>query len=292
MKKVIVTADDFGLSEDINAGIVEAHRNGIVTAASLLVNAPATLQAVELARQHPGLQVGLHLSVVEGISLRGRHGSLTDDTSYFGAGPCLHRDWRVFIMRLAGGRIRFGELAEELELQAQAFTRMLGPIPFANSTQHLHLLPGVAALVRDIAVRHAIPTLRTPFRFGDPRQRGTRAGQAVILGMLSRRARSVAFGAGLAAPDTCMGFAFSGRLDTGSLIDILNAVPEGTTEIMAHPGNECAWLRERLPGSYGTFNWALERSALMSPEVRDTVKSLNLDLVGFAQPPQRGDGRI
>lgn len=281
INRLVVTADDFGLSEEINLGIIDAHRDGIVTTASLAVNAPATAHAVQLALKYPKLQVGLHLSIVEGISLRGQHSTITDELSYFGKGPCLHRDWRTFLPRLLTGRIRLSELAEELSLQIREFERLLGRIPFANSTQHLHLLPGIANITLSLAIRHGIPLLRLPRRFSDAGNR-SRACQSALLQAFSAHARRNARKANIATPDTCLGFSFSGRLDEKKLTCLLQSLRGGTTEIIAHPGRNCPSLREQLPNSYSHFDWETERTALISPRIQALVRDSDLTLSHFA----------
>lgn len=281
-RRLAVTADDFGISEEINAGIIEAHREGIVTSTSLLVNAPATMQAVELARANPGLEVGLHLSVVEGRSLLGMNSSITGADSYFPPGPCLHADWRRFVFRMATGRIRLVELSAELELQAIRFEELIGPIPFANSTQHLHLFPGVSAKALALAERHRIPFLRAPRRFLVSGAGTARAGIGMGLHLLSNRLHAACRRKGIRAPDTCAGFAFSGRLNEAALEQMVRNAPAGLTEIMAHPGRDCPALRAALPDSYGAFDWAGDLAALLSPRVRAAAADAAAVFTGFA----------
>jgi chitin disaccharide deacetylase len=285
-KLLIVTADDLGLSPEVNRGIVEGHERGIVTSASLLVNAPATDDAVALARRHPGLEVGLHLSVVEGISLRGVESTLTDSLRYFDGRICLHRNWRRFLSRYLLSRIDLGELEEELELQVQAFLRHFDAIPFANCTQHLHLLPGVREIVLRLAVRHRIGALRAaPFSDRTGRIPGPRGLAAMVLNALAARAQRAARAAGIRTADRSCGFATAGHTREADVLHAIAAAGAGAgaSELVAHPGNDAPALRRQLPWAYRDYRWQEELSALSSPAVRGACRQHNVQLARFSE---------
>ncbi len=128
-KVLVVTADDFGIRPEINAGIIEGHKNGIITSAALLVNGIATNDAVQLIEENPNLDVGLHLSMVEGYSLSGCK-SLLDREEYFPGRPCLHRHWTFFLAAFIQGHILKVELENEMRSQIEAFLRIRKSIPF------------------------------------------------------------------------------------------------------------------------------------------------------------------
>ena len=96
MKSIIVTADDLGLDPSINDGIVEAYKNGLVTCSALLMNAPSTDEGIVIAKDNPGLEVGIHLSIVEGFSLRNIHSTITSETSYFENGICKIQNFEEY----------------------------------------------------------------------------------------------------------------------------------------------------------------------------------------------------
>lgn len=279
MKRLIVTADDFGIAEEINAGIAEAHRRGIVTAVSLLANAPATEHAVGLARDLPELEVGIHLSIVEGISLRGRPGTLTDKRRYFSDALCLHRHWRQFIPRYALGMISLKELEEELTLQIERFLTFFPRIPFANGTQHLHVLPGVQDIIVKLAKRYGIGAVRVP---SATRGAGRRFVSDRVLHSFGQKLRTKLDAAGIASADAMWGFHLSGRLGEAELASFLPSVPMGTTEVMTHPGFECPSLRRKLPWGYRDFRWQDELRAVTSPDVRGGLATHGISLARFA----------
>ena len=279
--QLIVSADDLGLSPEINQGILDAHREGIVTSASLLVNAPETEAAVELARQVPGLEVGLHWSLVEGHCLLGRECSITDRRRYLGEPICLHRHWKPFVSRYLTGRLRMEELAEELELQVRKFLTFFPEIPFANGTQHMHLLPGVSELVCSLARKYGIGALRVPRRIIRTPGRQARTFFTKVMGWLGRRTAQALDGSGILCTDAFAGFDMSGAVTADRVLGLLDNLPGGSCELMVHPGLDCPALREGLPWGYHDFNWAGERAAMMDPAVRKRVDTLGVGLIRF-----------
>jgi predicted glycoside hydrolase/deacetylase ChbG (UPF0249 family) len=278
---LITTADDFGLTEEINAGILQAHTTGILRSTALLMNGLALDDALHLARRMPDLEVGIHLGLVEGRSLRGRPGTTTDELRYFGGDLCLHRDWPAFVRRFVTGRIDLAEVEEELDLQLQRFVSELGPIPFANGTQHLHLLPGVLEVVVKLARRYQIPYLRLPRRSMTLPGLGRRRAVNMALMTLGGRAARRAEAAGIGYPRHFAGFDICGHLDAPALGRLLGDLPPGTTELMCHPGLDCPYLRDNLPWAYSDFHWPSELAALTDPGVREVVKRRAIELIHF-----------
>ena len=280
-RQLIVTADDLGLSPEVNQGILDAHCEGIITSASLLVNAPCTEAAVELARSTPDLEVGLHWSLVEGHCLLERECSLTDCLRYLGEPICLHRHWKKFVLRHLTGRIRMDELAEELELQAERFLTFFPSIPFANGTQHMHLLPGISELVASLSRKYSIGALRVPQRIIRTPGHNARAIVTRLMSWLGRRSVRALQGSAIQCTDAFAGFDMSGVVTADRVLGLLEALPEGVSELMVHPGLDCPALREGLPWGYHDFDWAGERAALMDPRVRKKIDTLVIRLIRF-----------
>jgi predicted glycoside hydrolase/deacetylase ChbG (UPF0249 family) len=279
---LIVTADDLGLSREINEGILEGHRRGIVTSASLLMNGPATEAAIVLARGSPRLEIGIHLSLVEGLALSERPSTVSDSLRYFDDRLCLIRHWRTFLRKWAQGRIRLADIETELELQIQAFKTHYSHIPFANATQHLHLLPGIQDLVLRLCVRHDIPRLRIPWRRTQEPMRWPRRVAAGAMRLLGKRMKRKADRMNCRTTAHFFGFGHSGRMTVNTLETILNSLPaEGVSEIMVHPGNDCAWLRRDLPWAYGGFDWEGELNAVTSPVIRALLAARGIGLATF-----------
>ena len=287
MKRVVVTADDFGIAEEINRGIIHAHLRGIVTSASLLTNAPATSDAVALAKENPSLEIGIHLSLVEGLSLRGRHGTTTDDLRYFSDAICLHRHWRPFVLRYMTGRIKLAEVEEELRLQFETFLKYFPSIPFANATQHLHLLPGIQDLVLKLCQEYKVGVLRVP-SVHDGSGRFPFDLALKILGRKMRKTIATNKVTNPACTDRFAGFHVSGRLTESDLMQIIENLGEGTTEIMTHPGYNSTFLRRHLSWGYRNFRWEQEVEALTSPMVRGIIRSHGIKLTSFSELRREG----
>ena len=285
-RRLIVTADDFGLTSEINAGIIEAHTRGILGSTALLMNGTATDEALRLIPQYPKLEVGIHLGIVEGYALGGRANSLTDELRYFDPERlCLHRAWPRFLLRYLTGRIRLSELEAELDLQLSRMREALGKIPFANGTQHLHLLPGVTEIVLRLLRKHHVPSLRLPARSRCVPGSWRRRHYNMALSLLGHRASQQAQTAGISTAKYFAGFDVCGRLGTVTLAKLLQAMPNGTMELMTHPGLDCPYLREHLAEGYKDFGWAGELAALVAPGTAATIKLQGIELIQFKDLP-------
>ena len=274
---LIVNADDFGMSHAINAGIVEAHRGGIVTAASWLAAGDAAAAAAEQARACPDLDVGLHLAL-SGVRPSGDPapfaGALDAEGRWpSGFGPLLR--W------LRRRRDAPAVVRAEWRAQLDRFGRVWGrPPTHLDSHQHLALLPGLQGVLIELACEAGVPAVRVPEEVGqrsDWRGPGAwhRPHETLVLTALARALRRRARGAGLAAPRSFAGFRQSGRLDEATLLALLPRLGArgGTVELMTHPGA----LDE--PGGYRR---RAERDALMAPSVRRALDASGLALGRFS----------
>ncbi|HWB86800.1 MAG TPA: ChbG/HpnK family deacetylase [Bryobacteraceae bacterium] len=266
-KLLIVNADDFGLTPDVNQGIVEAHRRGILTATTLMTNGEAFDDAVRLARQVPSLDVGCHLVLVGGRSLM--------------TGRPLPATVRLFLAALA--RREFS-IADELTAQLR---RMLdaGMRPTHLDThKHTHLAPPVLDAVARIAEEFDVRWIRSPFDFPLPSGRiavppGKRLTSGA-LGLLRGRFRRVLARHHCRTTDFFTGFQVTDLLQTGQLVELLTAIRPGSTELMCHPG----FCREPLRQARTRLKESREREleALTAPEVLQTVERCGIELVNYA----------
>jgi len=158
MKRVVITADDFGLSEAVNEGIEQAHRDGILTSASLMMGGPAVEDAVRRARRLPRLRVGLHLVVIEGPAVlpRRRIPDLVDDAGWFPSDQ-LALGVRYFF-RLGIRR----QLAAEIRAQFGAFAATGLALDHADAHKHMHLHPTVGAMMLAIGREFRLRAVRVP----------------------------------------------------------------------------------------------------------------------------------
>jgi predicted glycoside hydrolase/deacetylase ChbG (UPF0249 family) len=261
-RRLIVNADDFGFTPDVNEGIVEAHRNGILTAATLMANGAAFEHAVALAHCTPTLDVGCHLVIVQGASV------LNPARLLPGTVPEL-------LQALMLGRLNiYDELAAQVKKIVGAGIRP----SHLDTHKHTHLLPPVLRAVARIAREFGIPWVRRPFDFPGAPGAGWKA-RAVSKGMHLAEPGFRRTLRGLRTTDHFAGFQITGRLDTESLIATLESLPEGLTELMCHPGHlgpDLAGAVTRLKESR-----AIELKALTSPDVRRVIESRGIQLVSF-----------
>ena len=203
MKRLIVTADDVGLDRGMTAGAIEAHRNGIVTACSIVANGREFEDAVARLRDCPSLEVGVHLTLVEERALT--------------TGEEMPRNWKRFLFT------RFGDIEGELRLQMERVLVSGLRITHLNGHQHLHQLPRVARIVKRLAEEYGIRYVRVV------NDRGGRSRRLAIaaLNSLGNRSR------------TTIGVSKAGHLDAAEIVRLLDHV-EDVTELVSHPGLDVA----------------------------------------------------
>ncbi len=283
LTSVIVTADDLGLDPEINRGIVDAFRNGIVSCAALLMNAPFTDEGILIAKDNPDLEVGIHLSIVEGYSLRGVKSTITCETNYFENGVCLKKDWKEFIKSYLKGNIDFRELEDELELQILKFRNHFNTIPFLNSTQHLHLLPGVWRIVFSLCKKYDVKAVRLP-RMTWPNKfwLNKKLPYLIPFNILGSFSRNNLLQSYIKCTDDIIGLQYSGRTNTFKLLFILKNIRRKNIEIIMHPGYHSEYLSRQLPDSYTNFFWEEELKAVKSIEVKNFLTNNRIQLVKFS----------
>ena len=288
MKNLIVNADDLGWTDGVNRGIVEAFRHGIVTSTSLLANGPAFAGAVKAARSAPGLGVGVHLNLSDGPPVADCASvmSLLNDNGEFAGGPeslLLKRARRGLVLR---------EVEEEWDAQIQR-VRDAGIQPtHIDGHKHVHMLPGLFEIALRLAKKHGIgairvsleeSSLRTALASGAKHRAGVVMKQGVQargLKLLARDAREQAERAGIATADYFCGIAQTGELTRDGVIQLLRSLPEGTTELMCHPGYVDEALEKtatRLRASRQT-----ELDILTDTGIRKLVASQGIRLIDYA----------
>ncbi len=290
MRNLIVNADDLGWTEGVNRGIAEAHRNGIVTSASLLANGASFASGVELARTTPGLGVGVHLNLSDGEPVAERElvTSLLSDTGALEGRP------ESLLLRLARRSVLLNEIEQEWNAQIQK-VRDSGIEPtHLDGHRHVQMLPGLFEIALRLAKRHGIAAIRISHEESSLRaalsagakQKGSvvmRQGvQARGLKLLAPDAREQAERVGIATADYFCGIAQTGELTRDGVLRLLEILPEGTTELMCHPGYSDADLAKsatRLQASRQT-----EIEILTDTAIRNLVASQGIRLIdyGFA----------
>jgi predicted glycoside hydrolase/deacetylase ChbG (UPF0249 family) len=240
---LVVNADDLGVSRGATLGIVEAHRNGIVTSASLAVTTPSYEHALTACvRACPDLGVGLHFTLTSG-----RPVSPVRDVRLLVDGNGFFR-WRFLAllasMTVARRAALLDQVAVELEAQLQRIVKDGVRPDHIDGERHVHLIPGIFELVVDAAKRHRVPFVRCGADIGPGLMTASQLPQLVVnggavkswlLGSLTKRARRH-LGSDVAATDHFASYLYSGRPDL-FLRRFFEHPPErGVTEIMVHPG--------------------------------------------------------
>ena len=257
VKQLIITADDFGAAKEVNDAVELAHRGGILTAASLMVSAPAVADAVARAKTMPNLRVGLHLTLVDdrptlpAAQIEG----LVDSDGMFRSD-----------MARAGAAMFFlpsvrKQLAAEIEAQFKAFAATGLTLDHVNTHKHFHLHPTIAALMMKIGARYDMNATRVPFGTGNP-----------LAIWLRRYYRAK----GMCVADRVYGLKWSGAMTTERLGGILDALPEGLSEIYMHPATG------PYPGSAAGYRYPEELAALTDVQTIEKIKSSNIVCGGFA----------
>jgi chitin disaccharide deacetylase len=263
LQSSIFTADDFGLSEAVNEGIERAHREGVLTHASLMVAGAAAEDAVRRAEAMPGLRVGLHLVTIEGPAVlpQGRIPALVDADRRFPADQ-LRLGLRYFFLP----HVR-RQLAAEIRAQFEAFAATGLRLSHADAHKHMHLHPTVGRLLLSIGREFGLPRVRIPAEppgvmrhCGVPPTFGARAMHAWC-GILRAQARA----AGIAANDAVFGLAWTGHMTEERVLALLPHLPDGLSELYFHPAaRRDALLDALMP----TYQHEAELAALLSPLVR------------------------
>jgi len=287
VKNLIVNADDLGWTEGVNRGILEAFHHGIVTSASLLANGAAFAGAVEAARSAPGLGVGVHLNLSDGPPVADRETvtSFLRSNGEFAGGP------ESLLFRRARGGLVLAEVEREWHAQIQK-VRDAGIAPtHLDGHKHVHMLPGLFEIALRLAKRHDVGAIRVSLESSSLRaalSSGARQNAGVVmkqgvqargLKLLARDAREQAARAGISTADYFCGIAQTGELTREGLEQFVKSLPEGTTELVCHPGYADAALQKtptRLQGSRQT-----ELQILTDTGIRNLVASLGIRLIDY-----------
>ncbi len=281
MRPVIITADDFGFSVEVNEAVEAAHRDGVLSAASLMVSGAAAADAARRARAMPGLSVGLHVVLVQGMPVlpAAEVPSLVDDRGRF-ADNLAGAGFNWFFNPAARRQV-----AREIAAQFDAFRATGLDLDHVNGHNHMHLHPTVLTMILEGCRRagcDAVRLPREPFAFSHdhgftPAVVAALAGRAGLepwLALMRARLRR----AGMFCNDWLLGIKDSGHVDEARLVGFLDHLPAGVVEIHTHPAaHRSPEIARAMPG----YDNAGELAALISPMVRERIMQLGLQPVGF-----------
>lgn len=282
MKKVIINADDFGLTEGINKGIIEAHKKGVVTSTSLMTNMPAFYDAVRLAKDNPCLSVGVHLNIVRGepVLPLGNIGTLVDKEGFF-----LRNIFKI-IIGIYQHKIDLIELESEWAAQIERALENGILVTHLDSEKHLHLIKPALKVIVGLAKRYKILKIRAinePMNLNKIFLNHFRIFRkcfykTLVVNFLSNQIQD------LRSTDYCYGSCEAGNMILEKYRNLFSCLEDGVTEIMCHPGY-IAGEQERtllIRNRYSLIGKReRELQALINPKFSELVKQFNISLVSY-----------
>jgi len=278
VRRLIVNADDFGLTGGVNRAVEELHRAGVLTSTTLMARAEATDEAIEIARSTPSLGVGCHVVLVDGepVLTAKEVPTLVDRKT-----GCLQAKLGAFLQRLLNGRMDAAEIEAEARAQIDLIQSKGLVLTHIDTHKHAHMFPAVLRPVLRAARAAGICAVRNPFEAAwslraTPGGLWVRRTQVSLLRRLEPTFRQIVAEEGFTTTDGAIGVLATGTLDAATVNCLLREIPEGTFELVSHPGYNDAELEKahtRLLASRET-----EREALMAVE-----KFTEIELIGFSE---------
>lgn len=280
MKQIIITSDDFGLSQGVNAAVEKAWQEGLLTCASIMPGAYGFDEAVRIAKRNPGLQVGLHLTLVQGKAVLppSRIPGLVNSDGCFGDDPVKTGMSYFFNKGL------YKQLRNEIEAQIRKVVDSGIQLSHIDGHLNIHLHPTVFAFLADLMPQYGITSFRLSqerlghnLRFNPERRLGKTA-EKVIFGSLARHARPRLDSLGIAYAGEVKGVLNSGRMTEEYILQILDDLNDGLTELYFHPGIlPDAEITRRMPD----YRHQEELAAITSPRVRQKLAELDIRVQNY-----------
>jgi len=281
MKKVIINADDFGLSKGVNEGIILAHEKGILTSTSLMANMPGFAHAVVRAKKNVKLGVGIHLNIVRGrpLSPANRVSSLLDkDKNFFS---------NIFIIlrKLWSKKISKKEIELEFRAQIEKVLKNKIQISHFDSEKHIHCLPSLLKIVLKLGKEYNIKRIRyineyciTPRLF--------QSAKTILASLSCLSMKEKIIEDGILKPDRSYGMGRSGQITSARIKKILSNLKDGVTEIMVHPGfvtQELIDLEKEIGSFYINRYREKELEALLDQDLKKIISDKEIGLINFNQ---------
>ena len=280
MRRLIVNADDFGLTSGVNRGIVEAHQHGLVTSSTLMAGGAAFENAIALAKQTPRLSVGCHVLLVDGPPVLDL--SKVSTLAFANSGTPQFRESIVtFACRAAGRRLDEAQIEAEIAAQIQKLQSAGIQVSHLDSHKHTHMFPAVFRPMLRAAKKCGIRAVRNPFEpllFASARN-WKRRFQLGILRSFQKSFRQALDDAGMLTPNGCIGIIATGGLTMSTFRALIENLPEGTWEFVSHPGYndaDLARIKTRLRASR-----AKELQILTSEETKEILRREQIELISY-----------
>ena len=276
LRYIIINADDFGRHAEINRAVEEGLVHGCLRSATVMPGGAAFAGAIDIARRHEELGLGVHFTLVDG------HPILPPEEipSLVGSEGDFLPDHTALLKRYLKGSTNLEEVRRELAAQLQKVEATGIPISHVDSHQHMHTLPGIIDIVLDLAARAGIRAVRTP---RTPLFAGAFGGLGQLVGRLglstlARLAACKAHRRGLLTPDNFAGIVAGEAVSAGELLHLIAHLPQGTTEVMMHPGTKNDVLQK---DSGWQHDFEAELAAILSPRVQKALQEAKVEAVNF-----------
>jgi hopanoid biosynthesis associated protein HpnK len=283
VRRLIVNADDFGLTSGVNRAIVEGNRLGIVSSATLMANAKASDAAIDMAKAQPSLRTGCHVVLIDGVPLTTNLPTLAETPQRF------RTSLKQFAMAAVRKQIAAEEVQREVETQIRKIQSWGITLTHLDSHKHTHMFPHILRPLLRAAKACGVSAIRNPFEplrswpagmvLGAPglwlRSAGVMAFQ-----MFAAEFRRALKAEGIVSTDGTVGIAVTGLLDQNRLLRILEALPDGTWELVCHPGYSDFDLQ--VAGTRLTQSREIELSALTSAETKKALADRHIELISYA----------
>lgn len=274
-RRLVITADDFGLHSAVNSAVEIAHRQGVLNSASLMIGAPAAAEAVAMARATPDLRVGLHLVLTDGRPVLPAE-QIPHLTAPDGAFRTNMAAMGLAIFASPSAR---RELAAEIEAQFDRFAATGLALDHVNAHKHFHVHPTIAATTIRIGRRFGLRSVRVPVEpaaiLAGVEPGATTWSESLASGW-GRIAERQFRGAGLTTPDQVFGLRWTGHMTASRLAGVIGALPLGLSEVYSHPATAAGFV-----GSAPGYDYCGDLAALTSEEVLDALAAANVRTGGF-----------
>jgi len=283
VRRLIINADDFGLTSGVNRAIVEANRSGVLTSATIMANARAFSEAASLAKTQPSLKTGCHIVLIDGEPVSANLASLTNGSSRF------RSSLKDFALAAVRRRLSPEEIQREAEAQIRKVQSLGVSLTHIDSHKHTHMFPHVLGPLLRAARACNIRAVRNPFEplrawpggmlLGVPTL-WLRCAGVMAFQMFASKFHRALKEEGIVSTDGTVGITATGKLDQKMLLLILSALPQGTWELVCHPGYSDGDLRSA--GTRLTTSREIELSALTSAETKEALARQKIELISYA----------
>ncbi len=285
LRRLIINADDYGLTPGVNRAIVEAHQHGVVTSSTLMAVGDAFNDAAKLARQNPRLRVGCHTVLIDGTPLTDpkKIATLSTPRGHF------RTSLPDFAHAALRGRIRDEDIAAEAKAQFAKLRSAGIRISHFDTHKHVHMFPPIARPLLKAAHEFGIAAVRNPFAPIKPLafahlvkrpKLWKRYSEVAVLRTMGAKFRKLAAQNGLKTTDGTFGIVATGALDERLFEAIIGCIPEGTWEFVCHPGyndEALAKVKTRLRASR-----VAELKVLTSARAREILREREIELISYA----------